>query len=97
MRRTHTLFRNMQKSNLTPPVYYLMFKQLLVGVLSIMLLGCASQVVSSSRGSVIVEDNFLSRSESDDLAMAECQKYGRSAVLTSRPDNTMRSYYQCVD
>jgi len=97
MRKTHTLFRNMQKSNLTPPVYYLMFKQLLVGVLSIMLLGCASQVVSSSRGSVIVEDNFLSRSESDDLAMAECQKYGRSAVLTSRPDNTMRSYYQCVD
>ena len=97
MKRTHTLFRNMQKSNLTPPVYYLMFKQLLVGVLSIMLLGCASQVVSSSRGSVIVEDNFLSRSESDDLAMAECQKYGRSAVLTSRPDNTMRSYYQCVD
>ena len=97
MRKTHTLFRNMQKSNLTPPVYYLMFKQLLVGVLSIMLLGCASQVVSSSRGSVIIQDNPLSRGKSDDLAVAECQKYGRSAVLTSRPDNTMRSYYQCVD
>ena len=74
-----------------------MLKQLIVAAISVMLLGCASQVVSSSRGSVIVRDNLLSRSDSDDLAMSECSKYGRSAVLTSRPESGMRSYYQCVD
>ena len=87
----------MAETNLPSPVHYLRLKQLLVGALSMVLLGCASQVVSSSRGSVIIQDNPLSRGKSDDLAVAECQKYGRSAVLTSRPDNTMRSYYQCVD
>ena len=87
----------MQKTKQTSHVHYLIIKQLLVGALSVILLGCASQVVSSSRGSVIIQDNPLSRVKSDDLAVAECQKYGRSAVLTSRPDNTMRSYYQCVD
>mgnify|MGYP004135826775 FL=1 len=89
--------RDMIKPSQLPPIHYLILKQFLVGALSILLLGCASQVVSSSRGSVIIQDKPLSRGKSDDLAVAECQKYGRSAVLTSRPDNTMRSYYQCVD
>lgn len=62
-----------------------------------LLTGCATELKSSSRASVIVENMSWNQNEADRLAELECQKNGRNAVLTSRVEDSARSYYQCVD
>jgi hypothetical protein len=78
----------------------LMYKtKFLIQILAIVLVtvGCATKLKSSSRSSVIIQNMSWNQEQADKIAEIECRKNERNAILTSRIEDSARSYYQCVD
>jgi len=66
-------------------------------LLSTILAGCATKVVSSNPRSVIVESEMMEASKAQELADIECKKHNRYAKMTTKADFHDRNYvFDCV-
>ena len=69
----------------------------ILSLVILLLCGCATQVVSSSQNTVIVESQMLDAAQAQKLADAECSKYGRTARMTSKGGYWERNYiFECL-
>ena len=69
----------------------------LVLLLPLFIIGCSTQVVSSSERSVIVESQSMNIAEAQKLANAECAKYKKFARMTVKADYWERNYiFDCI-
>lgn len=67
-----------------------------IALTTILLAGCAAQVVSSTPRTVIVKAGDLDVAGASKLGEAECSKYGRHARLSGRMPDTMQWVFDCV-
>lgn len=66
-------------------------------LLPLLIIGCSTQVVSSSERSVIVESQSMNIGEAQKLANAECAKYKKFARLAVKADYWERNYvFDCI-
>jgi hypothetical protein len=72
-----------------------------VGLLLIVLVaaeGCATHVVTSNPGSVLVESWWLEGAKAQEMADAECARYSRVALMRFKADYDETNYvFECVD
>lgn len=67
-------------------------------VITLLLCGCATSVVSSNPRSVLVESQNMDAKEAQRLADAECAKHNRHAKMTLKADYWERNYsFDCVE
>ena len=64
---------------------------------TLLLVGCATKVISSTPRSVIVESELMDITEAQKLADAECAKHNRFARITMRATRSDKTYtFDCV-
>ena len=67
-------------------------------VLSLMVAGCATSVLSANPRQVIVESQMMDAQKAQALADAECAKHKRYARMTLKADYWERNYtFECID